>query len=131
MKIDIQQNIVNVVHKKYYAVSQILALYGILFSNNCETGFLIMFPIQLSTFLMTLVRKNIISNNMWHIVYGISLTLPYITNYHKIYNDQSNIYISIAFIASRLLFKINKYLNMLIPILAFTYIQHLKTIIKN
>ena len=37
-----------------------------------------MFAIQISTFLMTLKLKGIISNDMWHIIYSLSLLLNYI-----------------------------------------------------
>jgi len=70
--------------KKYYAVCQILAINALILTDNdikgsgvIESAFLIMFPIQLSTFLMTLVRKSIISNISWHIFYGLSLLSPF------------------------------------------------------
>lgn len=100
------------VNKKYYAVSQMLALYGSLITNNYENGYLIMFPIQLSTFLMTLVRKNIISNNMWHYLYGLSLSIPYFTSYKNLNNNTSAFLIPL-FILSRLVFKFDKYMNMI------------------
>jgi len=116
---DTDNKLVQYLNKKYYAISQLFALFGILVSKDCDNGFLIMFPIQLSTFLMTLVRKNIISNNMWHIIYGTSLVIPYITNIHNVHHNK-NIYISIAFIVSRLILKCDKYLNMLILIMIYT-----------
>jgi len=75
--------------KKYYAICQTFALTALLLNDNnitnnsglYENAFLIMYPIQLSTFLMTLVRKQIISNNMWHICYSMSLTYPYLFNF--------------------------------------------------
>ena len=123
---DTDNKLVKYINKKYYAISQLLALIGVLVSNNCENGFLIMFPIQLSTFLMTLVRKNMISNNTWHIMYGLSLTLPYITNISNWQHDKSNIYITILFVASRLFFNFNKYLNMLNLTFIFSSVQHFK-----
>jgi hypothetical protein len=41
--------------------------------GNEETCFSPMFAIQFSAFLMTLVRKSIISSNGWHILYNFSL----------------------------------------------------------
>jgi len=41
--------------------------------GNLDSCFSPMFAIQIAAFLMTLVRKNIIDSNMWHIVYNISL----------------------------------------------------------
>jgi hypothetical protein len=70
--------------KQYYAICQILAINSLILADNDKTGsgvmeaaFLVMFPIQLSTFLMTLVRKSIITNIYWHIFYSLSLVSPY------------------------------------------------------
>jgi len=41
--------------------------------GNIDSAFFPMFAIQLSALLSTLVRKSIISANMWHIVYALSL----------------------------------------------------------
>lgn len=106
--------ILQYINKKYYAISQLLALLAVTVSTNYENGFIIMLPIQLSTFLMTLVRKNIINNDMWHLCYGFSLSLPYIISHHNFNLYNSYFYSSILFIVSRLIFKIDKYLNMLI-----------------
>lgn len=104
-----------ILNKKFYAISQIIATTTLLLTDNPDNGFIIMFPIQFSTFLMTLVRKNIISNNSWHLYYGLSLLLPYILNYNmmvKINNYKG--YFAILHIILRLGFKINKYLNFFI-----------------
>jgi hypothetical protein len=70
--------------KQYYAICQILAINSLILTDNDKTGsgtieaaFLVMFPIQLSTFLMTLVRKSIITNIHWHIFYSLSLVSPF------------------------------------------------------
>ena len=41
--------------------------------GNLDSCFSPMFAIQIAAFLMTLVRKNIIDSNMWHLIYNISL----------------------------------------------------------
>ena len=99
--------------KKFYAISQLTATFNLTLSNNYENGFLIMFPVQLSAFLMTLVRKNIISNKVWHIFYALSLTIPYLANLKSYHLHNENIHYSIIFIVMRLLFKMDKYLNMI------------------
>jgi hypothetical protein len=40
---------------------------------NTETAYSSMFAIQLAAFLMTLVRKNIITSNSWHLLYAMAL----------------------------------------------------------
>ena len=74
-----------------------------------------MFPIQLSAFLMTLVRKGIISNNLWHIFYTSSLVFPFLLFNKNIINNTNNIHLySILHIFLRLGIKTNKYSNMIL-----------------
>jgi len=115
--------------KKYYAICQILAINTLLLSESDETGtvfldsaFLIMFPIQLSAFLMTLVRKNIISNILWHVFYSASLSTPYfITLNNANVINYTKIILSILFIILRLKFNINKYLLMISTVFIYLY----------
>ena len=88
-----------------------------------ESAFLIMFPIQLSTFLMTLVRKSIISNKTWHIIYGISLLIPYLITINKEQKDYIKPLLSIIFIISRLYFHVNKYTLMILTVYLFIIIM--------
>jgi hypothetical protein len=130
---NIPDNIKNNI-KKYYALCQIFAINGLILTDNNKTGygsietaFLIMFPIQLSTFLMTLVRKSIISNVSWHIFYSISLLLPFIivinTNIKKDL-DVAKIYLSILYVIFRLQYNMNKYYLMLHVFILNMYIQY-------
>ena len=41
--------------------------------GNLDSCFTPLFSIQIAAFLMTLVRKNIIDANLWHLIYNISL----------------------------------------------------------
>lgn len=43
-----------------------------------DEAFLVLFPIQIAAFLLTLVRKDVISAATWHALYGASLLLPYV-----------------------------------------------------
>ena len=116
--------------KKYYAISQTVALSSLLLNDNSssdktglyENAFLIMYPIQLSAFLMTLVRKQIISNNLWHLFYGLSLSLPYFVNYlnPKIDNKfMLKTFLGLFYTISRFS-GLNKYLGMFIVVYAYT-----------
>lgn len=59
-------------HLKYwYSSSQVFATIYMI--KNVDCAFIPLFPIQLATFLMTLVRKNIIKPNAWHYLYTLSL----------------------------------------------------------
>lgn len=62
---------------RFYAVSQFGATSFLIFSasHTCEFSFMVMFAIQISTFLMTLRLKGIISNDTWHILYSIALLM--------------------------------------------------------
>jgi len=110
------------INKKFYAISQIVATTTLLLTDNADNGLIIMFPIQLSTFLMTLVRKGIISNNTWHLFYGLSLLLPYIINYNMMVKiDNYKGYLAILHIILRLGFRINKYINFIIIYFIFNF----------
>lgn len=119
---DTNNKLLKNITKKYYAISQLIATSNLLLSTNHENGFSIMLPIQLSTFLMTLVRKNIISNNSWHIYYALSLAFPYLLNLNGILNkNNSQFNISILYVISRLGLDINKYLNMILLTSVYNY----------
>lgn len=112
---DIRGEYGNNLIKKFYAVSQIIATTNLLLNTNPDSSFTIMFPIQLSAFLMTLVRKGIISNNLWHIFYISSLVFPFILFNKNIINNTNNIHLySILHIFLRLGIKTNKYSNMIL-----------------
>jgi hypothetical protein len=49
--------------------------------GNIETAFSPIFAIQLAAFLMTLVRKNLITSTSWHILYALSLWVNIIFYY--------------------------------------------------
>jgi len=120
--------------KQYYAVCQILAINALILTENepygsgaVESAFLVMFPIQLSTFLMTLVRKSIISNISWHIFYGVSLLSPFfiITNtIEKNKLEVAKVYLPILYIVLRLQYGMNKYYLMSHVFILNMYIQY-------
>lgn len=120
--------------KRYYAVCQILAINALILTENepygsgaVESAFLVMFPIQLSTFLMTLVRKSIISNISWHIFYGLSLLSPFfiITNtIEKNKLEVAKVYLPILYIVFRLQYGMNKYYLMFHVFILNMYIQY-------
>jgi hypothetical protein len=120
--------------KQYYAVCQILAINALILTDNepygsgaVESAFLVMFPIQLSTFLMTLVRKSIISNISWHIFYGVSLLSPFfiITNtIEKNKLEVAKVYLPILYIVLRLQYGMNKYYLMFHVFILNMYIQY-------
>lgn len=122
--------------KTYYAICQCLALNALIMSNCDESGkgfmdnaFLIMFPIQLSAFLMTLVRKNIITNDMWHIFYAMSLMTPFIP---AIYRGKGNeeysvkVILSVLYIVLRLIFHMDKYFLMANTLVWYLYYEKIR-----
>ena len=62
----------------FYSISQVLATTTLLFSPSMERALMILFPIQIAAFLMTLVRKKLINPFHWHFYYAISLLLNYV-----------------------------------------------------
>jgi hypothetical protein len=136
--------------KQYYAICQILAINALILTDNDKTGsgvmeaaFLVMFPIQLSTFLMTLVRKSIITNIYWHIFYSLSLVSPYFLIINTLRSDSGDssdssdsvgiyknkleiakIYLPILYIIFRLQYNFNKYYLMFHIFIINFYIQY-------
>jgi hypothetical protein len=95
----------------YYSVSQVLATAGLLFSPSMDRAFFILFPIQFAAFLMTLVRKRMLSPLGWHVLYASSLGLNYV--HGVLARDPLPIlfYItSLVFCVLRFRFRINKYI---------------------
>jgi len=64
--------------KYFYTHAQVMATGTCLFDKIPFILYLA-FPIQFAMFLMTLVRKNIISSFQYHLLYGLSLLSGYIT----------------------------------------------------
>lgn len=111
-------------NKHFYAISQIIATSTLLITSNPDNGFVIMFPIQFSAFLMTLVRKGFISNNQWHLLYSLSLAFPYLINYNMISVNNYKLYISILHIISRLILRTNKYANFAMITILYKFVKH-------
>ena len=100
----------------YYSFSQIFATMTILFSSSMERAFMILFPIQIAAFLMTLVRKKIITPLQWHIYYALSLFMNYLYTLLLLNITHTEImpvlfYISSVFFCFlRFGFRVNKYI---------------------
>jgi hypothetical protein len=122
--------------KRYYAICQILAINALLLTDNdnsgsgiIESAFLIMFPIQLSTFLMTLVRKSIISNISWHIFYAFSLLSPFLIVINANYKNElevADIFLPTLYVIFRLQYNMNKYYLMSHVFILNMYIKYKK-----
>ena len=113
-------------HKLFYSMCQVYATLEIITRENMDYAFMVLFPIQLSAFFMTLVRKGIITSNMWHILYTVSLltTMSYcITSYSYVFDSHSGILYqlsAIIFMVGRFYFNINKYILWLIIYYVYT-----------
>ena len=122
---DIDNKFLIKINKYFYSISQIIATTTLLLSTNPDNSFCIMFPIQLSAFLMTLVRKQIISNNQWHYIYTGSLIIPYLLNINGVMTDNNNIRIfTILHILLRFGLNTNKYFNMSILTFGYLFLKH-------
>jgi hypothetical protein len=132
--------------KQYYAICQILAINSLILTDNDKTGsgvieaaFLVMFPIQLSTFLMTLVRKSIITNIHWHFFYTLSLVSPYFLIINTLRSDGdgeyknkleiAKVYLPVLYIIFRLQYNFNKYYLMFHIFIINFYIQYRNSLI--
>ena len=62
----------------FYSTCQVFATLTLLYSPELAPAFLILFPIQIAAFLMTCVRKSIITSAAWHGYYTAALCLNYV-----------------------------------------------------
>jgi hypothetical protein len=95
----------------YYSVSQVFATLIVLLKPDPERLFLVLFPIQIAAFLMTLVRKQMLSPLGWHILYGGSLGLNYIYGWYRpILFEDYFMHYALIFCIARFGFHVNKYI---------------------
>jgi hypothetical protein len=73
------------IHNYFYSVGQVCATMSMMLSADADTAFLVLIPIQVSVFLMTLVRKGFISTATWHIVYTATILAPFVYKARKSY----------------------------------------------
>jgi len=104
----------------FYAISQFGATCALLMAPTpyiLDYSFIILLPIQISTFLMTLRLKGIIGNDMWHFVYSGSLLVVYHVGYYCVVARELAIY-QMAFYIWRVVLRQNKYSGWLFLVLA-------------
>ena len=99
----------------FYSISQILATINCIFAINIDRVFIILLPIQIAMFLMTLAKKNIITSGGWHLWYTIALLTNYIIPLYSIklhfdiYEKIIFFSLSFLFITLRLRYNWDKY----------------------
>jgi hypothetical protein len=98
--------------KYFYTHSQFMATFVCLF-GKIPYILAVAFPIQFASFMMTLVRKNIISSFWYHMLYGGSLLAVYLINAADV-NMYPVIIIGVLLIYLRVNIKLNKYVLWLI-----------------
>jgi hypothetical protein len=62
----------------FYSVSQLLATMQMLFCDSIDAAFMVMMPIQMAAFLMTCVRKGLLTSGGWHLWYAAALGSNYL-----------------------------------------------------
>lgn len=99
-----------------YSIFQVLATMACIFSCNIDKVFVIIFPIQIAMFLMTLAKKNIISSGGWHLGYTLALFSSFYCSFmsttQKLNYYEAKIYITltILFVLLRFRYNVNKYI---------------------
>lgn len=63
--------------KTFYAFSQFMATMSCTITWNPAWPLVCLFPIQIASLLMTLVRKGLLNTKGYHLGYGLALCLPY------------------------------------------------------
>lgn len=96
---------------RFYSVSQVLATMNMLFTSNPDVPLLVMFPIQLAAFLMTLVRKGYLGALGWHVLYSAALLTNYVhaAMYCSLGGSWNYIRLSAMFCILRFDLSFNKY----------------------
>ena len=97
----------------FYAISQFGATCALLMAPKyyvLDYSFIILLPIQLSTFLMTLRLKGIIGNLAWHFAYSVSLLVVYHVGYYCVTARELAMY-QLAFYIWRVVLRQSKYLG--------------------
>lgn len=77
------------IFKHFYAYSQFIATSVCALAANPLWPFLMLFPIQFASFLLTLCRKGLISAKGWHIAHAASLLLPFLFSVRVIFKLKS------------------------------------------
>lgn len=98
----------------FYSICQVFATLEVLMRRDMSHSFMVLFPIQLAAFLMTCVRKGIITSFGWHIYYTLSLltTMTYSLTcvsklpYHDLFIYKAG---AVLFIIGRFTYHISKY----------------------
>jgi len=104
----------------FYSISQVFATMNIL-TRGAGSIFLVLIPIQTSSFLMTLERKGYISQFGWHAWYTASLLLNFVYAYLRddvsyMVTEHLSMYqlLVVGFCILRFRFHMNKYLLWLV-----------------
>jgi hypothetical protein len=113
---------------KFHSKQQITATLFMLL--NIESAFSPLFAIQIAAFLMTLVRKNIILPNTWHLLYSWALMINILILYTLPLSQIISLNIGIFFFRTlRMKLKINKYISWTIIFSLFMLLDsHLKIV---
>jgi len=113
---------------KFYAFSQFSAIVSLIVPTNqtLERAFMIMFSIQISTFLMTMRLKGIINNDGWHIFYLLSLLMNFHTAVVSCKTDKQyyTLFASLALYVWRVSLQKNKYLGWIIVFFMYDLIMN-------
>jgi hypothetical protein len=96
--------------------------------GNIESAFLPMLAIQIAALLSTLVRKSIISANMWHIIYAMSLWVNIVLYYNSLPINYIIIQVVCYNLYKRIFFpnRTNKYFNWFIICGLFALYNHIQ-----
>jgi hypothetical protein len=95
---------------KFHSNQQVTATLFMLL--NIDSAFAPMFPIQIAALFMSLVRKNIITPNTWHLLYSLSLmTCVFVFNNYTLSQVLVVVITTNIFRILRMKLRMNKYLS--------------------
>lgn len=101
-------------HNRFYSMSQFGATMAIMF-RGADSALMALLPIQTAPFFMTLVKKGILTQGEWHVLYTYTLLTNWLHALAGRGNDSNTIttfqymFIFIAATIARLKYGVNKY----------------------
>jgi len=107
----------------FYSISQVFATLHILFSPSADYAFLVLLPIQLAPFAMTLERKGYINQYMWHVIYILAILPNYIYSGINLYQPDLMWSYMIFFSVLRFKYKVDKYILWSIIYIHFCWLK--------
>lgn len=110
-------------HNLFYAFCQIGATLSMFTGKYPDHPFMVLLPIQIAPFLSTLVKKGIVRDLHWHLVYTVSLLLTYTHGWATGTPSPVSIWLMVLIAFLRFYLRVDKYLLWSMVVLLETMVR--------